>query len=65
MIHVSNPRATIGKYRYLSVADWTAVRNQITPTCGKAVITSGRSGKEVTFSRAEVEYLTAKYGVRA
>jgi hypothetical protein len=65
MIHVSNSRATIGKYRHLTCSDWDAVRNQITPTCGKAVITSSRSGKEVAFSRAEVQFLTAKYGIRA
>ncbi len=62
MIHVQNPRATIGKYRFLSVADWQAVQNAITPTCGKAVITSSRSGKPVEFTRAEVSFINQKYG---
>jgi hypothetical protein len=66
MIHVQNPKATIGKYRYLTLGDWQAIVNQITPTRGKAVITDSKNGREVSFTRAEVEFITAKYGtVRA
>ncbi len=65
MITVSNPRATIGKYRYLTAGDWQAIQERITPTCGKAVITDSKNGREVVFTRAEVEFINQKYGVGA
>jgi hypothetical protein len=66
MLHqVSNPRATQGKYRNLTSTDWQAVQARISSTNGKAVVTTS-NGREVSFTRAEVEYLTQKYGtVRA
>ena len=63
MIHVSNPRHTIGKYRFLTVGDWQAIVGQITPICGKATITHSVSGKEVVFTRAEVNFIVDKYGM--
>jgi hypothetical protein len=62
--HISNTRATIGKYRYLTSADWQAVQTRITATNGKATITTS-SGKEVSFTRAELDFINQKYGVRA
>jgi hypothetical protein len=65
MLHqVSNTRATIGKYRNLTTNDWNNVLNSITPTSGKASITTS-SGRSVTFTRAEVQYLEQKYGMGA
>jgi hypothetical protein len=62
MLHqVSNTRATIGKYRNLTSTDWQAVQARISSTNGKASITTS-NGREVSFTRAEVEYLTQKYG---
>jgi hypothetical protein len=63
MIHVQNPKATIGKYRFLTVADWQAIQDRITPTCSKATITDSKNGREVSFTRAEVEFINQKYGM--
>jgi hypothetical protein len=59
---ISNPRATQGKYRNLTSSDWQAVQNRISSTNGKAVVTTS-NGREVSFTRAEVQYLTQKYGM--
>jgi hypothetical protein len=59
---IGNPQRTLGKYRYLTCADWQAVQNAITPTCGLARVTHSISGKEVLFSRAEVEFLVKRFG---
>lgn len=58
--HVSNTCATIGKYRNLTSTDWQAVQNRISSTNGKASITTS-NGREVSFTRAEVQYLSQKY----
>jgi hypothetical protein len=61
MLHqVSNARATIGKYRNLTSNDWQAIQARISSTNGKAVVTTS-NGREVTFTRAEVQYLNQKY----
>jgi hypothetical protein len=61
MLHqVSNPRATQGKYRNLTSTDWQAVQARISSTNGKASITTS-NGREVSFTRAEVQYLSQKY----
>jgi hypothetical protein len=58
---ISNPRATQGKYRHLTSSDWQAVQNRISSTNGKATVTTS-NGREVSFTRAEVQYLSQKYG---
>jgi hypothetical protein len=58
--HISNTRATIGKYRNLTSADWQAVQARISSTNGKATVTTS-NGREVSFTRAEVQYLNQKY----
>ena len=58
--HPSNTRSTIGKYRHLTAHDWHTVQASITPTSGKASITTA-SGRTVTFTRAEVTYLEQRY----
>jgi hypothetical protein len=58
--HVSNTRATIGKYRNLTSTDWQTVQARISSTNGKASITTS-NGREVSFTRAEVQYLNQKY----
>jgi hypothetical protein len=60
--HVSNTRATIGKYRNLTSTDWQAVQTRISSTNGKATITAS-NGREVSFTRAEVQFLNQKYGM--
>ncbi len=65
MLHqVSNTRATIGKYRNLTSTDWQAVQARISSTNGKATVTTA-NGREVSFTRAEVQFLNQRYGVRA
>jgi hypothetical protein len=58
---VSNTRATIGKYRNLTSTDWQTVQNRISSSNGKATVTAS-NGREVTFTRAEVQFLNQKYG---
>jgi hypothetical protein len=60
--HISNTRATIGKYRNLTSTDWQAVQTRISSTNGKATITAS-NGREVSFTRAEVQFLNQKYGM--
>jgi hypothetical protein len=61
MLHqVSNPLTTQGKYRNLTSSDWPAVQNRISSTNCKATVTTS-NGREVSFTRAEVEYLSQKY----
>ncbi len=65
MLHqVSNTRATIGKYRHLTSTDWQAVQNRISSTNGKATVTTS-NGREVSFTRAEVQFLNQKFGTVA
>ena len=59
--HVSNTRATIGKYRNLTSTDWQAVQAHITDANGKATITVS-TGRTVEFTRAEVQFINQKYG---
>jgi hypothetical protein len=60
--HISNTRATIGKYRNLTSTDWQAVQARITDSSGKATVTTS-NGREVSFTRAEVQFLNQKYGM--
>jgi hypothetical protein len=63
MLHqVSNTCATIGKYRNLTSNDWQAVQARITDSSGKATVTTS-NGREVSFTRAEVQFLNQKYGM--
>ncbi len=59
--HISNTRATIGKYRNLTSNDWQAIQARITPSSGKATVTTS-NGREVSFTRAEVQFLNQKFG---
>ncbi len=60
--HISNTRATIGKYRNLTSNDWQTVQTRITDSSGKATVTTS-NGREVSFTRAEVQFLNQKYGM--
>jgi hypothetical protein len=64
MMQVSNPRATIGKYRHLAHGAWTTILNQTKHGVGLAKINASTKNRPVTFTRAEVAFLLEKY-VRA
>ena len=63
-ITISNTRATIGKFRQITLTDWQAVQAKITDNNGKATIAAS-TGRRIEFTRAEVEFITKKYGVSA
>lgn len=53
MIHVQNPKATIGKYRYRRrLASHPRPHH---PNLWQATITDSKNGREVSFTRAELE----------
>ncbi len=62
MIQVQNPRATIGKYRNLTGADWNAILEQIKQGTGLAKINASTNNRPVVFTRAEVNFILEKYG---
>jgi hypothetical protein len=63
MIQVQNARATIGKYRNLTESDWNAVLEQ--HQAGRGLIRiEASTGRPVTFTRAEVEFLLVKSGAQ-
>ena len=61
MIQVQNPRSTIGKYRHLTGFDWQAITAAY--DSGKGFIKiEASTGRTVTFTRAEVDFILEKYG---
>ena len=54
---ISNTRATIDKYRYLTSLEWNQILEQYHQGKGQANTSSGKA-----FTRAEVEFITKKYG---
>ena len=56
---VSNTRATLSKYRALSVSDWNAVLAQLESGRGLVKLEAS-TGRTVTFTRAEIEFLKGR-----
>jgi hypothetical protein len=62
MLQQVNTRVTIGKYRHLTANDWNTITAQIAGNRTASITTS--SGRAVQFSRAEVDFISAKYPTR-
>ena len=54
---ITNPRATIARYRHMTVLEWQQILEQYRTGKGQTRTSSGKA-----FTRAEVEFITKKYG---